>query len=98
MSTPMKNFFDKLTDLVLVPDNRPKGRGLSGRDTYLLSTGAYEELPAGFVEPFKLSSDYLKMDFKGDLYVHMLDDLTLSETEAANIEKFASKIIELSNI
>ena len=92
MSTPMKNYFDRLTDLVLVPENRPKGRALAGRDTYLLSTGAYPELTEGFEVPFRLSSSYLAMEYREGLYVYMPDDKVLSENECKRIDAFAQRM------
>ena len=66
MSGLMKNFFDRLTDLITI--RKDLGRQLKGRKTLLLAVGADEELPEGFEIPFKLTSEYLGMVFTGKLY------------------------------
>jgi multimeric flavodoxin WrbA len=52
MSGVMKVFFDRLTDLLVNPDNRMIGRALAGRNVWFLATGTDEGLPFGFHEPF----------------------------------------------
>jgi multimeric flavodoxin WrbA len=67
MSGVLKTFFDRLTDLIST--SRPIGRGLKGKSTYLFSTGSDDVLPEGFEIPFKKTSEYFGMNFKGSFYV-----------------------------
>ena len=91
MATIMKNFFDRLTDLVMVPANRPKGRSLAGRNTFLLSNGAYPDLPLGFEEPFRLTSEYLSMRFVAGRYLRFDGD-TLPQAETAQLDTLSEAI------
>lgn len=62
----MKNFFDRLTDIVTI--QKDKGRQLKGKTVLLLSAGADPELPEGFEVPFSRTAEYLHMMYKGFLY------------------------------
>ena len=75
MSGLMKTFFDRLTDLVTV--KKEIGRKLKGKSVFLIAVGADEALPNGFEEPFRLTSDYLEMSYKGCIY-HS-EELSLKE-------------------
>lgn len=66
MSGLLKTFFDRLTDLVTT--EKALGRQLHGKRTFLLATGADEELPPGFEEPFRRTARYFGMTFGGSLY------------------------------
>lgn len=66
MSGLMKTFFDRFTDIVTA--KKQIGRQLSGKSTFLLAVGADEELPGGFEVPFKSTSDYLDMEYRGCIY------------------------------
>lgn len=66
MSASLKNFFDRFSDLITV--HKPIGRSLKGKTTFLISTGSDPSLPTGFEEPFRLTSDYFEMQFKGSKY------------------------------
>ena len=66
MSGLMKTFFDRLTDIVTI--QKPLGRRMAGKETFLLAVGAEEVLPPGFEEPFKLTSAYFRMNFKYTYY------------------------------
>jgi multimeric flavodoxin WrbA len=66
MSGLMKNFFDRFTDVVTT--KKHVGRQLNGKSTFLLAVGTDKELPIGFEIPFKRTSDYLDMVYRGCLY------------------------------
>ncbi len=66
MSGQMKVFFDRLTELITV--DKPVGRSLKGKKTYLIASGGNAELPEGFEIPFKLTSKYLDMVYTGASY------------------------------
>jgi NAD(P)H-dependent FMN reductase len=69
MSGIMKTFFDRLSDLLLDPAKQPLGRALAGRKMWLLATGSDASLADGFDAPFRLTADYLDMDWRGACYL-----------------------------
>ena len=66
MSASLKNFFDRLSDLLSA--YKPIGKGLKGKKTYLISTGSGPAMPPGFEEPFRLTSEYFDMEFQKSFY------------------------------
>ncbi len=70
MSGIMKNFFDRLTDILLDPAKRPLGRSLAGRKLWLVATGADPLLPEGFEVPFRMTADYFGMEWRDLCYLH----------------------------
>lgn len=66
MSGLMKVLFDRFTDIVTI--RKEFGRSMKGKQCFLIAVGADEALPQGFEVPFRLTSDYLEMDFKGTYY------------------------------
>jgi NAD(P)H-dependent FMN reductase len=66
MSGLMKNFFDRLTDLVTI--EKRKGRQLQRKKVLLLAVGSDEELPEGFEVPFRRTAEYLDMEYLGHFY------------------------------
>lgn len=67
MSSNLKIFFDRLTDLLST--YKPIGKSLKGKKTYLISTGTDSELPEGFETPFRLTSVYFDMEFVKSFYL-----------------------------
>jgi multimeric flavodoxin WrbA len=67
MSAQLKVFFDRLSDLITI--RKEMGRKLAGKFTAFIATGHDEHIPEGFDVPFKRTSEYLDMLFKGQLYV-----------------------------
>ena len=63
----MKNFFDRLTDLLY--EHKNIGKALEGKNTYLISSGSDDSLPSGFETPFALTSKYFGMNYKGSFYL-----------------------------
>lgn len=66
MSGLMKNFFDRLTDIVTF--KKEIGRKLKGKQVFLIVAGTDNFLPAGFTEPFRLTSVYFGMEFIDTFY------------------------------
>lgn len=66
MSFSLKNFFDRLTDLLST--YKPIGKALKGKKTYLISTGTDSDLPEGFEVPFRSTSDYFDMVYERSFY------------------------------
>lgn len=67
MSGSMKIFFDRFSDLIT--KQKPFGRALAGKETWLVATGSDEVLPEGFEVPFKRTSEYFNMNHKKTIYI-----------------------------
>ncbi|MGB3800440.1 MAG: NAD(P)H-dependent oxidoreductase [Lewinella sp.] len=61
MSGVMKDFFDRLTDLLTF--HKDIGRRLRGKQVGVLSCSAEQSVNPGFYEPFRLTADYLGMSY-----------------------------------
>ena len=66
MSSQMKVFFDRFTDLLIV--HKDLGRSLRGIQCSVISTGTDDAMPACFLDQFKMTFEYLGMDFVSTLY------------------------------
>jgi multimeric flavodoxin WrbA len=89
MSSVMKTFFDRLTDLLLDKDSRAAGRALAGRDVWLLATGTDEALPLGFHEPFARTAAYFGMRWRQAFYVRSTKGAPPAETELAHASRLS---------
>lgn len=61
MSGPMKIFFDRLSDLL--KSRKDLGRQLRGKRLSVLSVSNDEAINASFYDAFRLSAEYLGMDY-----------------------------------
>jgi len=66
VSTAMKIFMDRLTDLITI--HKKQGRQLKGKCLFSISCGPDDDMPPFFHEPFRLTAEYLDMQYGG--YVH----------------------------
>lgn len=66
MSAQLKVFFDRLSDLLVI--RKDLGYKLKGKTISIISTGSDEQCPDCFIEPFKLTANYLGMNFNKVLY------------------------------
>ncbi len=66
MSAVMKNFFDRLGDLIFI--NKDLGRKLRGKSMAMISCGAGNEVKEGFTMPFIETANYLGMNYLGDMH------------------------------
>lgn len=66
MSSPMKVFLDRFTDLIT--SHKLLGRQLAGKPMFLLVSGADPELPEGFTVPFRQTAAYFDMPYAAGLY------------------------------
>lgn len=89
MSGQMKTFFDRLTDLVSV--EKELGRQLKGKNTFLISVGTDNHIPDGFEVPFRLTSEYLKMEFVS-VYYCKTDNVSGILTDTNEIMKKIKRI------
>lgn len=72
MSTQMKLFVDRLSDLITI--RKDLGRLLRGKHVVVLASGTDDELPPGFESPFKLTCDYLGIKYAGAFYAAFSKD------------------------
>lgn len=81
MSGLMKDFFDRLTDLITI--RKESGRQLRGKKTSLLVVGSDDELPHGFTVPFASTSRYLGMELIATAYapITRLEDAAFIQQE-----------------
>lgn len=66
MSGLLKIFFDRFTDLVTI--RKQLGQQWKSKSVFLLAVGSDPEIPPGFEIPFKLTAEYLNMQYKGAIY------------------------------
>jgi hypothetical protein len=62
----MKVFFDRLTDLITI--KKETGKHLRGKSASMIAVGADPTIPDGFEVPFKHTSAYLGIQYKGCTY------------------------------
>lgn len=93
MSGTMKGFFDRLTDLLVDPENRELGRAFAGRNVWLLATGADESLPSGFQEPFASTAAYFGMVWQQAFYCRSVKGAQLTVESLSEARKLASLIV-----
>lgn len=66
MSSVMKIFFDRLTDLLTI--KKETGRKLKGKAALVIAIGSDPGLPEGFEVPFRNTAAYFDMEYKGAMY------------------------------
>ena len=66
MSGRLKVLMDRLTDLVTV--RKDQGRQLAGHHLFVVVSGTDREIPDGFEVPFRMTAEYLGMQYGGMLY------------------------------
>ncbi|HTH82934.1 MAG TPA: NAD(P)H-dependent oxidoreductase [Mucilaginibacter sp.] len=66
MSGVMKVFFDRLTDLITI--RKEEGKQLRGKTASMIAVGVDHAIPDGFETPFKHTSAYLGINYKGCTY------------------------------
>jgi len=74
MSAQMKIFVDRLTDLITI--RKDLGRMLHGKSLAVIASGSDPCAPEGFESPFRLTGEYLGMNYIGSHYVQMEDDMS----------------------
>lgn len=72
MSAQLKVFFDRISDLLTI--DKDLGRQLKGKSASMLATGHNKDFPECFVQPIALTTEYLKMEFKGIGYASVQSD------------------------
>lgn len=74
MSGIMKTFLDRITDCLKI--RKDVGRQLKGKSLAAISCGSEDSTVLGFFEPFRLSAEYLGMEYLGDCHTWYVDEIT----------------------
>ncbi len=90
MSAIMKNFFDRITDLLKL--HKDLGRQLRSKSMGILSCSATPGPDEQFAVPFKLTAKYLGMDFRGHVATWTEEDGISAEVDAL-IREFSAGLI-----
>lgn len=89
MSGTLKTFFDRITDCLKI--DKETGRKLRGKNMAALSCGSDETEVEGYFMPFKLTAEYLGMNYLGD--VHTWIDASTPEAKVLErINEFSAKL------
>lgn len=89
MSGILKVFFDRFSDLIRI--HKDTGRKLRGKNMAMLSCSNSDTINDGFTEPFKLSADYLGMNYLGDIHTWVESD-DIPDAVKENIDAFIKNI------
>lgn len=92
MSAQMKVFIDRFSDLITV--RKQDGRALANKSTYLIANGTGERIPDNFDLPFRDTSNYFDMKYRGHHYVYTGSDKILRSSTWSAIGEFREGIIE----
>ncbi len=71
MSSILKTFLDRWSDLVTI--RKEKGRGLAGKEMYALCCSSDNEEYEGFFMPFEKTAGYLDMYYGGDVHTFVVE-------------------------
>jgi multimeric flavodoxin WrbA len=69
-STPMKNFLDRISDYLDLPELLNEGRRLRGKIAYVVCTSVLDAPAPEFIGAFRQTFEYLGMQFGGYLHVN----------------------------
>lgn len=89
MSGTLKIFFDRMSDLIRI--HKDTGRKLRGKNMAMISCSNSNYINDGFTEPFRLSAEYLGMNYLGDIHTWVEDDNIPKEVEK-RISTFSKNI------
>ena len=89
MSGIMKNFFDRITDLL--KKRKDLGYQLRGKSMMVIRCGSEEALLPEFIAPFVYSAEYLDMKFGGHLHT-WIENGEIPEGLKEEIECFAGNL------
>jgi multimeric flavodoxin WrbA len=91
MSGIMKNFIDRFSDLLRI--EKDTGRKLRGKYMGTVCCGSEEEPTPCFFKPFRLTADYLGMDYIGELHTWVSGEM--DEKVKKEIANYAEQIRKL---
>ncbi len=88
MSTQMKTFIDRFSDLITY--KKDLGRKLENKKLWILSCGSDQNTPEGFEVPFKNIAQYFQIKYGGLFYRYSGGEKTINE-ELFNKHKIETK-------
>lgn len=89
MSAVMKNFFDRITDLLKW--HKDLGRQLRTKSMAMISCGTNDTIGENFAVPFVNTAEYLGMEYYGSIHT-WADNGTISESVQKRISSFAGEL------
>lgn len=89
-SAQMKTFIDRFSDLLTI--EKDLGRLLKGKLAFLISSGSDLDCPRCFEDQFKLTCQYLDMDYGGLHYGSFSDTTELTSEQTQTAKAFGQKI------
>lgn len=89
MSGLLKDFFDRITDCLTI--EKETGRKLRGMQMMAISCSNSPGETESFFTPFRLSAEYLGMNYVGGLHCQVVDGIIQEPTKVA-LERFVQKI------
>lgn len=89
VSSPMKIFLDRISDYLDIPELLNKGRALRGKTAWVVSTSISDEPSSPFLDCFKMTFDYLGMNYGGYIHANCLHGYAPEEHES-KIKAFIS--------
>ncbi len=89
MSGVLKNFLDRLTDCISI--EKQLGRKLRGKQLASLSCGSDGIEVEGFHTPFRLTAEYLDMEYIGSVHT-WIAETDIEEEVLARITEFAEQV------
>jgi len=92
MSGILKNFFDRITDCLMI--EKEIGRKLKGKEMGMISCGSDSELKKGFEMPFIESAHYLGMHYLGNIHT-WIENETIPKSLKTDLEVFLKNNIKV---
>ena len=87
MSAQAKAFIDRLSDLLSA--HKEQGYMLRGKKLAVLCSGTDPDIPPSFNDPFRLTCEYLGMEFLGTHYTQFSGLLPAKKMAGSDAESFA---------
>ncbi len=94
MSAVMKTFFDRFSDLLRI--RKETGRKLRGKRMLVVTCSSDQEEYASFFDAFRLSADYLGMNYGGQMH-GWIEQGEIPAAVMERIEAFVGNIRESGN-
>lgn len=95
MSAQMKTFLDRFSDLLRY--HQEFLPALTGKHLWTIAVGSDSEAVPHFFTPFRLSAEYLAMDYGGDLHTWLGRTPAMKPEVQILLDQFVENIITKSN-
>ncbi len=91
VSSPMKVFLDRLSDLLDIEELLPQGRRLRGKMAFVVCTSIVDEVAPPFIGAFRDTFEYLGMRYGGLLNANCQDGYQAASYEP-DIRRFVARV------